>query len=93
MVEHKHVTATEAANGVLHDSSQLRAQRTVAAANNGVHELIISTDLPLRADGTPAVRLSGPLGRSAETTMYFFDTRTRQVTHSWNRDTGSWQPI
>ena len=92
MVEHKHVTATEAANGVLHDSSQLRAQRTVAAANNGVHELIISTDLPLRADGTPAVRPSGPLGQS-DSVIYFFDTRTRQVTHAWDPQEGKWTQL
>lgn len=87
VVEHKHLSGNEP---VLDDSSQLRAQRAMAEANNGRHEILISSDQPLGQNGQPQARPSRPLGQS-DSTIYFYDQSSGQITHEWNE--GRWEPF
>lgn len=91
IVEHKHLTGDSV---TLDDSPQLRAQREMAEANHGYHELVISSDYPLVPGGRgvePRPRVSSGISGSSTRDIYYFDTRSGRATHRWN---GSrWLPL
>ena len=86
IIEHKHMTGNET---VYHDDAQLRAQREMAQNNNGVHELVLSSDKGYDEDGNPIVRPSP--GAANGTTVKYYDPETGQVTHVWKN--GEWVPL
>jgi hypothetical protein len=86
IIEHKHMTGKET---VYNDDPQLRAQREMAANNNGSHELVLSSDKGYDEDGNPKVRPSA--GAANGTTVKYYDPETGRVTHIWKN--GEWVPI
>jgi hypothetical protein len=92
IVEHKHLAGETT---VLNDSIQLRAQREMAASEeggrHGAYELVMSSDRAL--DGRPPmpqVRPSGPLGRACDA-VFYFDGTSGAITHKWSREHEAWE--
>jgi RHS repeat-associated protein len=85
VVEHKHMTGEE---DTLSDTQQMRAQREMADKNGGKHEVAMTSDKPMKDDGTPPVQPSGPVGEKSD--VKYVDDQGN-VTHTWKD--GKWKPV
>jgi len=84
--EHKHLGGN---NDTVYNTAQMKAQRKWAQQNSRRHVVTISSDRGSKADGTPDVRPSGPLA-GAESDIYYYESSTGQITHTWSRSDGAW---
>jgi RHS repeat-associated protein len=85
VVEHKNMTGGE---DTLDDSQQMRAQREMAEKNGGKHEVAMTSDKPMKDDGTPPVKPSSTVGSQSD--VKYVDDQGN-VTHTW--DDGRWKPV
>jgi RHS repeat-associated protein len=90
VMDNKHFMGT--GNQEYGDTPQLRAQRQLAESNGGTHVVSLSSDNPQLNANPPRPRPSSELGSSTSHVVYS-DPNTGQVTHTWNPDTGSWDPV
>ncbi|WP_244908328.1 MULTISPECIES: ADP-ribosyltransferase, partial [Paenibacillus] len=78
--DHKHKTGE--GQQVIHNDSQMRAQREMLEDKvNGLHVVTLSSDKPSLADVPPSPRPSAPLGEKSK--VYYTDPLKNVITHVW----------
>ncbi|EJQ92852.1 hypothetical protein II1_03234 [Bacillus cereus MC118] len=77
--DHKHKISDK--EHVIHNDSQMRAERELAKKTNGRHVVTISSDVPDLNGIPPQPRPSGPLGE--QSTIYYTDPSSGKLTHIW----------
>ncbi|MGG0854160.1 ADP-ribosyltransferase [Metabacillus fastidiosus] len=92
--EHKHKISDK--EHVIHNDSQMRAEREMAQETNGRHVVTISSDNPDLNGVPPKPRPSGPLGEKSD--IYYTDPKSGKVTHKWEADSdlpggGKWKKL
>ncbi|WP_242280347.1 ADP-ribosyltransferase [Bacillus cereus group sp. BfR-BA-01428] len=80
--DHKHKISDK--EHVIHNDSQMRAERELAKEQNGRHVVTISSDKPDLNGIPPHPRPSGPLAKKSE--IYYTDPSSGKVTHVWQAD-------
>ncbi|RFB15631.1 ADP-ribosyltransferase [Bacillus sp. OE] len=80
--DHKHKISDK--EHVIHNDSQMRAERELAKEKNGRHVVTISSDKPDLNGIPPHPRPSGPLGKNSE--IYYADPSSGKVTHIWKHN-------
>ncbi|HDR4371108.1 ADP-ribosyltransferase [Bacillus thuringiensis serovar nigeriensis] len=77
--DHKHKISDK--EHVIHNDSQMRAEREMLEDKNGSHIVTISSDKPDLNGIPPHPRPSGPLGEKSE--IYYTEPSSGKVTHKW----------
>ncbi len=80
--DHKHKISDK--EHVIHNDSQMRAERELAKETKGSHIVTISSDNPDLNGIPPRPRPSGPLGENSE--IFYTDPKSGKVTHKWYPD-------
>ncbi|WP_144466783.1 T7SS effector LXG polymorphic toxin [Bacillus nitratireducens] len=80
--DHKHKISDK--EHVIHNDSQMRAEREMLEDKDGRHVVTISSDVPDLNGIPPQPRPSGPLGENSE--IYYTDPNSGKVTHKWEAD-------
>ncbi|WP_336748534.1 ADP-ribosyltransferase [Bacillus cereus] len=81
---------------VIHNDSQMRAEREMLEDKSGSHIVTISSDKPDLNGIPPKPRPSGPLGEKSE--IYYTDPSSGKVTHKWEGNSrlpggGRWKKL
>ncbi|WP_130055532.1 ADP-ribosyltransferase [Bacillus thuringiensis] len=92
--DHKHKISDK--EHVIHNDSQMRAEREMLEDKNGSHIVTISSDKPDLNGIPPHPRPSGPLGKDSD--VYYTDPNSGKVTHKWENNTrlpggGRWKKL
>ncbi|HFK1429048.1 ADP-ribosyltransferase [Bacillus paranthracis] len=92
--DHKHKISDK--EHVIHNDSQMRAEREMLEDKNGSHIVTISSDKPDLNGIPPKPRPSGPLGEKSE--IYYTDLSSGKVTHKWEGNSrlpggGRWKKL
>ncbi|WFA85694.1 hypothetical protein [Paenibacillus amylolyticus] len=92
--DHKHKTGGD--DQIVHNDSQIRAEREMLQTKNGRHIVTISSDKPALDSSPPKPRPSGPLGEKSE--IYYVDPKTGDITRKWQPNPrlpggGRWKKI
>ncbi|WP_242808206.1 ADP-ribosyltransferase [Bacillus sp. N447-1] len=92
--DHKHKISDK--KHVIHNDSQMRAEREMLEDKNGSHIVTISSDKPDLNGIPPHPRPSGPLGKDSD--VYYTDPNSGKVTHKWENNTrlpggGRWKKL
>ncbi|SEP34600.1 hypothetical protein, partial [Paenibacillus sp. OK076] len=92
--DHKHKTGGD--DQIVHNDSQIRAEREMLQTKNGRHIVTISSDKPALDSSPPKPRPSGPLGEKSE--IYYVDPNTGNITRKWQPNPrfpggGRWKKI
>ncbi|PEA52461.1 ADP-ribosyltransferase [Bacillus pseudomycoides] len=77
--DHKHKISDK--EHVIHNDSQMRAERELAQETKGHHVVTLSSDKPDLNGIPPKPRPSGPLGKESE--IYYTDPKSGKLTHKW----------
>lgn len=77
--DHKHKISDK--EHVIHNDSQMRAERELAQGKNGRHVVTISSDKPDLNGIPPKPRPSGPLAKESD--IFYTDPSSGRVTHKW----------
>ncbi|PEK57995.1 ADP-ribosyltransferase [Bacillus pseudomycoides] len=80
--DHKHKISDK--EHVIHNDSQMRAERELAQKTDGRHVVTISSDIPDLNGIPPHPRPSGPLALKSE--IYYTDPSSGKVTHKWENN-------
>ncbi|QEL69461.1 MULTISPECIES: ADP-ribosyltransferase [unclassified Bacillus cereus group] len=92
--DHKHKISDK--EHVIHNDSQMRAEREMLEDKSGSHIVTISSDKPDLNGIPPKPRPSGPLGEKSE--IYYTDPSSGKVTHKWEGNSrlpggGRWKKL
>ncbi|ASZ67050.1 ADP-ribosyltransferase [Bacillus cereus] len=92
--DHKHKISDK--EHVIHNDSQMRAEREMLEDKSGNHIVIISSDKPDLNGIPPHPRPSGPLGEKSG--IYYTDPSSGKVTHKWEGNSrlpggGRWKKL
>ncbi|KPU55205.1 ADP-ribosyltransferase [Bacillus wiedmannii] len=92
--DHKHKISDK--EHVIHNDSQMRAEREMLEDKSGSHIVTISSDKPDLNGIPPHPRPSGPLGEKSE--IYYTDPSSGKVTHKWESNSrlpggGRWKKL
>ncbi|HDR7670810.1 TPA: ADP-ribosyltransferase [Bacillus wiedmannii] len=77
--DHKHKISDK--EHVIHNDSQMRAEREMLEDKNGSHVVTISSDKPDLNGIPPHPRPSGPLAKESD--IFYTDPNSGKVTHKW----------
>ncbi|EKS8351416.1 ADP-ribosyltransferase [Bacillus cereus] len=77
--DHKHKISDK--EHVIHNDSQMRAEREMLEDKNGSHIVTISSDKPDLNGIPPHPRPSGPLAKESD--IFYTDPNSGKVTHKW----------
>ncbi|MBT2580932.1 ADP-ribosyltransferase [Bacillus sp. ISL-8] len=77
--DHKHKISDK--EHVIHNESQMRAEREMLEDKNGSHIVTISSDKPDLNGIPPHPRPSGPLAKESD--IFYTDPNSGKVTHKW----------
>ncbi|WP_439022118.1 ADP-ribosyltransferase [Bacillus thuringiensis] len=92
--DHKHKISDK--EHVIHNDSQMRAEREMLEDKSGSHIVTISSDKPDLNGIPPKPRPSGPLAKESD--IFYTDPNSGKVTHKWENNTrlpggGRWKKL